>query len=341
MAIISSSKKDKKHRDRDDDCGDNCEESNTPTQKSINIERKKYCDELYTTAGEVIKWETSYTGQSTLYERKKCLFVWTEDNYRRYRNTEICVGTELLQSNELIKENVSNYVKWGNDLSAALKNIFKAIKDAKAKMSDLREAADKLENCKNDSCNCTQITILTGEVPKNCEGKDQPTYERPKECETSKDDLNDLICMPKALGFDADYLFKASSDVIGIQVFSNIGTLDPLQKTLSEDSKAFEKHILETMKAREAGLKKLQEELVKAVQETTKSAAGLYNKRNDFEGLMCTTKFICCPKCGCVVDEGKCEPRLEKCKKEICDICEEVKETFCECESEEGGASAS
>lgn len=146
--------------------------------------------------------------------------------------------------------------------------------------------------------------------------------------------------MPRALGFDADYLFKASSDVVGIQVFSNIGTLEPLQKTLSEDSKAFEKHILEAMKARETNLKKLQEELVKVVQETTKSAAALYNRRSDFEGLMCTTKFICCPKCGCVVDEGRCEPRLEKCKKEICEICEEVKETFCNCESNEG-ASAS
>ncbi|MBA4056586.1 MAG: hypothetical protein C0490_17865, partial [Marivirga sp.] len=331
--IISSSKKDPKHRD--DDCGVNCEENNTPTQKSINIERKKYCDELYSSAGEVIKWETNYAGQSILYERKKCLFIWTEDNYRRYRNTEICVGTELLQSNELIKENVSNYVKWGNELSAGLKNIFKAIKEAKAKMGDLREAADKLENCKNDSCNCTQVIILTGEVPKNCEGKDNPVPVKPKECDTSSQDLTDLICMPRALGFDADYLFKASSEVVGIQVFSNIGTLEPLQKTLLEDSKAFEKHILETMKARETNLKKLQEELIKVVQETTKSAAGLYNKRSDFEGLMCTTKFICCPKCDCV-GEGKCDPRLENCKKEICEICDEVKETFCNCESDEG-----
>src|SRR4249920_2706873 len=103
MSIISSSKKN--IRQINDDCN-NCEENDTATQKSISTARKVYCDDLYSTAGEVSKYETSYTGLTTLYERKKCMFVWTEDNYRRYRNTEICVGTELLQSNDLIKENV-------------------------------------------------------------------------------------------------------------------------------------------------------------------------------------------------------------------------------------------
>jgi hypothetical protein len=324
MSIISSSKKGIR---QDDDCG-NCEDNDTATQKSISTLRRAYCDEAYTTAGEVNKCETKYDGLTTLYSQKKCLFVWTEDNYRRYRNTEICVGTELLQSNDLIKENVTNYIKWGNDLSTSLKNIFKTVKDVKTKLGDLRTAACKLEDCKNDSCNCTQMTILTGEAQKNCDAK--PGQEnRPPECNDAKEVLDDLICIPKALGFDVDSLFKSSSDVIGIQVFSNLGTLDPLQKTLSDDAKAFEKQLADTMKLRESDLKKLQEDLIKTIQENTKSAAGLYNKRSDLEGLLCTTKFICCPNCGCVVEDDNCKPRLEKCEKCICDICDEVKDTFC------------
>ena len=327
MSIVPSSKKDTKHRN--DDCKNNCEENDTATQKTITAERTKYCDELYALAGEVIKWETNYTGQVKLYEVKKCIFTWTEDNYRRYRNTEICVGTELLQSNDLIKENVGNYVKWGNDLFAALKNIFKYMKDVKVKLNDLRDAACKLENCKNDSCNCTQIIILTGEMPENCKDDTELPGNRPPECNDAKKNLDDLICMPKALSFDADSLFKASADVVGIQVFSNIGTLEPLQKALAEDSKAFEKHFLDTTTTRAGDLKKAQEELVKAVQEATKATGGLYNKRSDHEGLLCVTRFLCCPNCDCVDDEGDCKPRLDQCKKEICDICEDVKETFC------------
>lgn len=335
MAIISS-KKDNKH---DDDC--NCEENDTKTQKTITSERKMYCDELYTVAGEVSKYETKYAGQTVVYEKKKCLFLWTEDNYRRYRNTSICVGTELAQSNDIVKENVGNYVKWSTELSTGLKNIFKAIKEVKTKMGDLREAACKLDDCRNDSCNCTQLTILTGK--EKCEGKSTISQEnRPDECSDAEDVLEKLICMPKALRFDADYLFKASSDVIGIQVFSNIGALEPIQKVLSDHSKALEKQIQETMKLREADLKKVQEELVKVVQETTRSAGELYNKRSDYEGLMCTTKFLCCPKCGCVVEEGDCDARLEKCKEEICEICEEVNNTFCkEEESNSNNAKAS
>ena len=339
MAIQSSSKKDIRHRN--DDC-DNCEENDTATQKTITSERTKYCDELYTTAGDVSKYETNYNGQLTLYEVKKCMFAWTEDNYRRFRNTEICVGSELLQSNDLIKENVSGYIKWGNDLSAGLKNILKYIKDVKAKLNDLRDAACKLENCKNDGCNCTQMIILTGEVPENCKDHERPKGDRPDECSDAKDVLDDLICMPKALSFDADYLFKASADVVGIQVFSNISTLEPLQKTLADDSKAFEKHIQETMTARAGDLKKAQEELIKTVQETTKSAAGLYGKRSDLSGLLCTTKFLCCPNCDCVDgDKGNCEPRLAKCKEEICDICEDVKDIFCTEGNNEGESKAS
>jgi hypothetical protein len=338
MTIMASSKK--HYRQTEKDCND-CEENDTATQKSITAERTKYCDELYTIAGEVSKAETNYTGQNTVYESRKCMFVWTEDNYRRYRNTEICVGTELLTSNDLVRENVTNYIKWGNELSAGLKNIFKSIKEVKTKVGDLRDAADKLKGCMDDICNCTQMTIITGEVSEKCADK-KPPENRPAECNDAKDILKLLTCLPGSLKTDADSLFQASSDVIGIQVFSNLGTLEPLQKTLSDESKAFEKHIQEAMKARESELKKLQEELVKSVQESTKSAAALYNKRSDFEGIMCTTKFICCPNCDCVVEQVECEkPRLDKCKQSICDICEEVKGTFCNPEEEEKSSKAS
>lgn len=327
MAIISSSKKNGNGCQQNDNSGD-CEDNGTATQKSISSARKKYCDELTVLAGNVKTSETNYDGQTILYETKKCLFLWTEDNYRRYRNTEISVGIEIQQSNDNLKENVANYIKWGNDLSTKLKNITKTVKDVKIKLSDLRTAACKLEECKNDSCNCTQITILTGEEQKNCETKSD-NENRPPECSDARDVLNDLICMPKALGFDADSIFKAASDVVGIQIFSNIGTLDALQKTLSDESKAFEKLLQDTMKLREGDMKKLQDDLIKTVQATTKSAAGLYNARSDFEGTRSTTRFICCPDCCCDVGDKNCEPRLNDCSECICKICDEVKETFC------------
>ncbi len=326
MAIVSSKPDTRQHNPGQN----NCEENDTATQKTIHAERQKYCDNLFTTAGEVGKWEKSNEGQLNLFERKKCQFIWTEGNYQRYRNTEIRIGTELIQSNNLIQENVTNYIKWGNELSMNLKNIFKAVKDAKTKMNDLREAACKLENCKNDSCNCTQLMVLTGKVPENCKGESRPTQkERPKECEHVDKLLDELICMPKALSFDIDSIFKSSSEVVGIQVFSNIGTLDPLQKTLADRSKTFEGHLQTTMKSRGDDLKKMQDELVKSVQESTKATVALYNKRSDFEGLLKTVEYICCPKCDCVKTDNCCDPRLHQCECEICDICDDVQKTFC------------
>jgi len=323
-----------------------CNENNSPTQKTISVERRKYCDRLFGAAGEVSKWEKCKDGKLRLEDLKRCLFVWTEENYRRYRNTEVKVGSQLLVSNDLVRENVTSYIKWGTELSTTLKNIQKAVTDAKSKMNELREAACKLENCKNDSCNCNQLVLITGKSREDCQdvpcpppGKNNtsptPNRDRPRECDNADEVLCDLICMPKSLGFDIDSISQASSEVIGIQVFSNLGTLDPLQKTLSDRSKAFEGHLQLTMQARGNDLKKAQEELVKAIQESTKATIGMYSKRSDFESALSTVEYLCCPDCGCVITDKHCEPRLKDCKCKICDICDEVKETFCSDDSDE------
>lgn len=338
MAITSSKTGARQHENNDNDCVEN----DSATQQSVNTERREYCNNLYATAGEVSKGEKSSEGQLSLYERKKCMFLWTEDNYQRYRNTGVRVGVELLQSTELVSENISNYINWGTELSTNLKNISKKVKDAKAKMSDLREAACKLENCKDDSCNCSQMIALTGEVPDNCKGESnrKPKNDRPDECENVGELLDDLICMPKALSFDIDSIFKSASEVVGIQVFSNIGTLDPLQKTLSDHSKNFESHIRETAQSRESDLKKAKEKLIECVQEATKATVDLYNKRSDFEGALETLEYLCCPECDCVDTDCICDPRLHDCECQICDICDDVKTTFCREESEQEQAEA-
>jgi hypothetical protein len=323
----------------------NCNENNSATQKTISAARRKYCDQLYEAAGVVSKWEKYQEGQLSLEERKKCLFVWTEDNYQRFRNTEISVGTELLTSNDLVRESVTNYMKWGTELSTTLKNMLRAVKDAKSRMSELRESACKLENCKNDSCNCTQLMLITGKSGEDCKGdpcppprNTNPPRDRPRECDNADDLLCDLVCMPRALSFDIDSISQATSEVIGIQVFSNLGNLDPLQKILSERSKAFEGHLLMTTQTRGNDLKKAQDELVKAVQESTKATIGMYSKRSDFESSLRTVDYLCCPDCGCVVTDKNCAPRLQECKCNICDICDDVKETFCSDNSEQRAA---
>ncbi len=52
--------------------------------------------------------------------------------------------------------------------------------------------------------------------------------------------------------------------LVGIQVFSNIDTLDALQKKLEEQSKQFEAHVNAVMKLRADDLKNLQLEMVKS-----------------------------------------------------------------------------
>jgi len=317
---------DKNHNNDCDDCGDN----NTATQKSIAVDQEKCCEALTQLAGEVGQTEENYRGRKELYESKKCLFIWTEENWQIFRNTEICVGSDLLQSNDSLTENIGNYIKWNKELATCLKDITKLVKDAKGKFAELRDQACKLENCKNDSCNSTQWAVLTGKTPEECDDESKPIdQERPEACKDVEKIWHDLVCIPKGLSFDIDLIFKSASEIVGIQIFSNIASLEPLQKTLSDDFGEFEKLLVETMKLREGELKKLQEELIKCAKDVSKSNHGRYGKRSDFEGLKTTVEFICCPDCKCV-EECECDdPRLKKCACDICDICEKVEKTFC------------
>lgn len=321
------------------DCGDD----NNATQKSINTQRIAVCTLLYETEGNVEQQQTKFDGENEVFQEKKCMFLHTEENYRRYRNFEICAGTELLQTNDSLKKNVAGLNKLNTDLNKALTDISKQIKDVKSKFADLKTAACKLDDSVIDKCNAAQWKALTGKTGENC-NEDPKTPIDP--CKNTETEINSLICLPKGLGKDIDYIFQASADVVGIQLFSNIDTLDPLQKTLSDKSNDFEKMVSATMKTRKGELDKLQDDLVASVKSITQAAMDRNSTRSDFEGLKAAATFLCCPPCKCITvtpvstdntgkDNGKkeCNPRLQACGSHICDICKEVQITFC-CDSQ-------
>ena len=304
------------------DCGD----KDNATQKIIDQERALICAKLYESAGEVSKQEQKFDGENIAFNDKKCLFKYSEENYRRYRNLDIAVGTELVQTNESVKANVTQLKDWNKKLSEKLKGIAKGVKEAKAKFSDLKKAACDLDSCYKDSCNTGQRRALTGSAP-GCDNNPNVG----DACKDSGTWIDELICMPKGLGADIDSIFKSAFDVVGIQVFSNIDTLEPLQKLLDENAKGFKTFIEGVVKTRESDLKTIKDELVKSVQEITKAAMDRNNARSSFEGYYDAAHFLCCPKCRCLkpADIKLCDPRLKGSEDCICAICGEVKVTFC------------
>ncbi len=307
-----------------DDDDDNCKDGKRPTDKTVQRERKKVCDEVKDKAAEVIQWEQTRYGAHQLYHDKKCCFVKIETNYQFYRNMELLVGIELLQVNDGVKENVTAYKKWNDDLAATLKELVKTIKEAKGKVTELKEAACKLNTCINDSCQSTQRKILTGESYDNCKDNDNEVEDK---C-NAKEVLSHLEDIPVIFLHDMNIIFNSATRVAGIQVFSNVTTLEPLQVKLLEKSKAFDDFIKEKMTKGAEDLKKGQEDLGKAVIELTKSTTGLYFRRSDYKGLRRTVDEICECRCKCINADGP-EDRLEECKCEICEICDEVKTGVC------------
>ena len=335
-----------------------CTDKDNATQVSITANRKLLCDTLNTEDGAVVKWQTKFDCETALYKDKRCIFLNTEKSYRRYRNFEITTGTELLQTNDSVKANVTQLRDWNKLLGTTLTNLFKQVKDLKTKFGDLKDASCKLDSSYKDKCNISQVKALTGKSPENCNDQTPPI----DACKNAGTDITTLICRPKGLAQDIDSIFQASSDVIGIQIFSNIDSLDQLQKDLSTRSIAFEKQINDTMKARKADLDTLQADLVTSVKNITQTAVSRNFERATFEGYFDATMFLCCPCCPCLPEDettpgtpataksyasttqgpntqgtndcpDDCPPRLKDCEEAICNICDQVKATYC-CEAD-------
>lgn len=333
-----------------DDCGCQDKDKDNATQVSIKTNRTDLCKLLYDERGTVSKWETKFIGETEIYKERRCIFLNTEKNYRLYRNFEIITGTELIQSNVSIKASVTQLKGWNKDLGTTLNALAKQVKDLKTKFSDLKDAACKLDSSYEDKCNIGQKKALTGKVPENCPDPGPPI----DACKDSDTIIDGLICRPKGLAKDIDSIFQASSDVIGIQIFSNIDSLDQLQTDLTTKSTAFDKLISDAMKTRKTELDNMQNDIANSVKTITQVAVSRNSERALFEGLYDATEFLCCPSCTCIPADvngngntqrshsdpnknGKecddCPPRLKDCEQAICTICDEVKTTFC-CEAD-------
>lgn len=305
-----------------------CTERDNETQQKINAVKKIYCKNLETAENEIGTLRIGYDANEKIYKSKERRYLSTRDNYQRYINTEISMGSQLVQSNEKIKASVASYKAWDDSLAAQLTTVFKGVKDLKSKMTDLREAANKLEHSKKDSCSVSQWLIITGKGESKEEGK-QTQGSDSEGCKDIDKVIELVFDMPKALLSDIDSVFKASSDVIGIQKFCNTGSLVVIHETLYNTAQEFDKLLLATITQRKGDLDTRQQELKDALTKRTGSVMDLYSQRCNYAGIYTTLNKICCPKCGCVSgDKDNCKPRLEECAAEICEICGEVKYAF-------------
>ena len=327
-------------------CNDN---GKTATKRTIKQIKDTYCESLKVLTGELAQSEVMYEGYVRAYHRKKCGFIKTEKNYRIVRNLELKVGVELVQSTEEIKKNVAAYIKINDDLVKALKDVLATAKDAKAKFGELRDAASKLDACRKDSCNSSQMIILGCKSGEECgDKKDHDQNDKnPDACDNVCEILDDLVEVPETLAKDIDIIFTSAAEILGIQSFSNIKTLDKFQLDFAAAAKAFDDVVADRMKAGATATTKAQEDLTAAIKTLTTAGHALYNKRNEIETDDDTKDFLCHHDCDCIRDCGcddegndrnnrddddndRKKDRFKKCKCEICDICKDVKDIYCE-----------
>lgn len=311
-----------------------CEENETATWKSISSLRQTYCQKLESGKTTRDAADKDFEQKAKLVEEKQKLFMWTEKNYRIYRDIDIMVDTRLQATNDAFKTNVAAYNTESTALYTQLKAILTAMKDVKNKVCLLRDQANNLENYKNDQCHASQWCLLTGKTMDNCKPDPNcPPVERPDACKDADKIYHELIMVAKKVFIpDVDYLVKSAADIVGIQTFSNITALTVLQSNLSDAGKNFITAIQAAAKARQTDLAAVQTDLISSVQACTTSGITKFTAISDCDAAYATLEFFCEPHCNCAEPRRPdvYEPRLHKCECEICEICAEVKNTYCE-----------
>lgn len=311
----------------------NCEDKDLPVQKLIHQKKNDYCITLKGLLGDLRKLEVTQMGLEVNYEQRKCFFVKTEKNYRITRNLELSVGVELIQASKEIKTNVAEYVKQNDKLSAALKDLTKSIKDVKIKFGDLRDAAFKLDASSKDSCNSSQMTILGCKKSEDCKEPAEPNNNKlPEACKNACKLLHELINTPKGFSKDIDVILNSAAEIVGIQSFSNIQSLENFQQDFETNASAFDALVVAKMTAGSEVLKTAQQDLTTVITDLTKSNYAIYNKRSEVRKVDKTKDYLChheckCIDCGC---EGEHQNGFQKCKCEICEICTEVQQCYTE-----------
>lgn len=317
--------------------GTHGEKQKLPTQRTIDLIKETYCKNLKGLVGELSQSEVTYEGTLVTYNTKKCCFVKTEKNYRIIRNLELAVGVELVQTNEEIKKNVVLYNKQNDDLVKALKLVLTNTKEAKIKFGELRDAANKLSDCTKDSCNKSQMVLLGCKQADECNDNSKDTGDKlPDCCNDVCEIIEELINIPASMSADIDTICGGSAEIVGIQTFSNIKSLETFQADFLLNAKAFDDWVKLKMTAGSTALNVLQDELMLATKNLTQSGFALYGKRNEVEIADEVKDYLCDHECSCIDHECGCndeakdpEGRLANCKCDICDICTDVKDIYC------------
>ena len=333
-----------------------CQDADTPTRKTIRSKKNDYCVVLKTNLGNLRQSEETRVGAKIAWEHRRCRFVRTEDNYRRFRNIELQYGVELVKAVGDIENNIKGLATDNTTLGTALTDLVKLLKAAKASFGDLRDSGCKLDACMKDSCNRSQVAILTGKKIEDCDDKHKHPEpgKRPHDCEDVIEIIKELIHEPACLSKEIDVILVAASDVTGIQTFANIGALTAtFLPSLKATAAAFDGFIQDRTTAGATALTTAQTNLTQSVKDLTDAEFSLFNARISIDSIKGLKDFLCNPKCQCVSEDddkrddrdgrrdekhgdkddcgcGCGGKRLEKCKCEICEICQEVASIYYE-----------
>lgn len=199
-----------------------------------------------------------YKGKINNQEYKLCKLIKAKDIHKEYFGIKNTISTTFFKQVCLIDENVDAILTKTEAVNAALNSSLDAIKNAKSKLWEVREAACKLDGARNDSCNSEQLSALS-KIPADQNGlKGIARFQA----------LVDKIKEDAFKLYDSvDDVFEKGVKVAGIQAYMNTASIKEFTTALKTDAEAFSEDVIANLAYSDELIDTAQEAFTEGLQE--------------------------------------------------------------------------
>lgn len=252
-----------------------------------------------------------YISKKNTLEGRLCRLLKSRDIHGEYFGIKNCISTQFFKQACLVDENIDTFLTKATAISTLLDSSLDAIKVAKTKLWEIREAACKLDAARNDSCNSEQLSAMS-KIPQAGPEVGNQGIARFQSL------VDGIITAANGLYDAVDDTFEKGVKVAGIQAYMNVGSLKPFSATLKEDAENFDKDIEANLDFSEEQLSTAQEAYTEDLQSVdaclfVRSAAHLNSV--SLEAMQIYAQNL---------SEQDCQDRTS----ELEHICNEIKEIF-------------
>jgi ABC-type transport system involved in cytochrome bd biosynthesis fused ATPase/permease subunit len=248
------------------------QQSSLTKQVILDYKKNELTPKLNAVQAEVNAAQTKTKSSESNRQYKICAYVKGQEVLNFYNTLDFCEAISAVATSGQIGDKIKKLDAKNGELKKQFDDVVKAVKDLRAKLSEVETKAYEAGDAFEDPSNRDQINALDRMITVN--------------------DMNALVDMADKAHDQSNGAFSTAVDVAGILTFANTESLKGFGDALSQKTADFKKNIDENVKKTTEDVKKSQQELSEASKSLMVNKLTAKDPSVDCTGLNKTDAFL-------------------------------------------------